>query len=279
MSLGIVPDGGLMTVIASAEYVSRSKDYAWVRSAYASLVRSMRWYHGHFGNGLVSEWFQCEWADGVLKSGHTLYTNILYLKALKDMQVLSNIMGDTTSKTMFTNRYKEVYATFHQKFFTGLYFADWVDWKRQDYFASHANFLAIIYGIATKEEARTILAYGASHSMADFTLYNNHPKYPFWRIPVIQYIGGVPEYHNRGLLWLQPGITYALALSKVGKKTEAKEFLMKIASHVVRHNTVHEVYESSGLPVRRAIYTSEGPFAWSAGLFLWASHEIFGRER
>ncbi len=78
------------------------------------------------------------------------------------------------------------------------------------------------------------------------------------------------------MLWLQPGITYALALHSTGNHTQAKNFLLQIAQQIVKYAYVYEVYETGGTTVKRTFYTSEGPFAWSSGLFLWATHEIFG---
>lgn len=279
MSLGLVPDGGLMAIISSAEYVRRSGDIKWLKSQFPSLKRAIDWYHNKFGDSLISEWFQCEWADGVLKSGKTLYTNVLYVKALRDMVFLSKKIGDTDISEKISFLAESVFKTFHEEFWNGTYFIDWIDWKKQQYFTSHANFLAIIFGIATKQEAYSILTFAKEHSLNTFTLHNVYPSYPFWRIPLVQSIGGVHQYHNRGILWLQPGITYALALQKIGKHSQAKQFLGQIASHIVSYNNVFEVYELDGSPVDRLLYKSEGPFAWSAGLFLWATHEIFGNQR
>lgn len=277
MSLGLVPDGGLMTIIASYEYISRSGDNVWAKKTYSSLVRAIDWYHARFGGALVKEWFQCEWADGVLKSGHTLYTNVLYTKALADMAMLSKKTGNAAASRLYTERYTSIKKRWHDAFWNGEYFSDWIDYKRQDYFASHANFLAILFGLTTTEESKSILAYAKEHTIHPITVYNTYPAYPIWRIPLVQILGGVPDYHNRGVVWLQPGITFAIALFRSGQKKQAKTYLTQIASHIVKYNQVYEVYEASnGEPVNRLLYRSEGPFAWSAGLFLWATREIFG---
>ncbi len=277
MSLGLVPDGGIMAVIATREYISRSNDRVWAKKVFPSLARAIDWYHDRFGESLISEWFQCEWADGVLKSGHTLYTNVLYIKALADMAVLSKKAGNAAASRLYTDRHTSMKKLWHDAFWNGMYFSDWIDYMRQDYFASHANFLAILFGLTTTEESKSILAYAKEHSIHSITVYNTYPAYPIWRIPIIQILGGVPDYHNRGIVWLQPGITHAIALFRSGQKNQAKAYLTRIASHIVKYNQVYEVYEAStGAPVNRLLYRSEGPFAWSAGLFLWATREIFG---
>lgn len=82
---GLVLDGGLMTVIAAAEYVRRTGDKQFLRKNKPQLLRAMNWYRKQFEENLLSEWFLCEWADSVLKVGKTLYTNILYWRVLGDL--------------------------------------------------------------------------------------------------------------------------------------------------------------------------------------------------
>jgi glycogen debranching enzyme len=260
---GIVPDGGLMTIIAAAEYMRRSKDKQFITIHKTQLLNSLAWYTKQFGENLITEWFLCEWADAVLKAGCTLYTNILYWKALGDMGML------TKQKMLGTEIQKQ--------FWTGNYFADWIDWKRQDYLSSHGNLLAIVFGFCTRKQSLSILSHIKKKNDYGWTVDTNAPKYPPWRIPVWNYLVGMGDYHNRGCLWLQSGILYALALEKVGRQKEAAFRLLCIAKQIVRWNGVYEVYERNGSPVNRLFYKSEHPFAWSAGLFVWASSMI-GRQ-
>ncbi|MBI5620036.1 hypothetical protein HY950_03685, partial [Candidatus Gottesmanbacteria bacterium] len=248
---GLVLDGGLMTLIAAR----RLHDKAFLQKHDAAVKRIRNWYEKRFGNGLLTEWFQCEWADAVLKSGKTLYTNILYWKATGDKSIKEKIV-DT--------------------FWNGRYFSDWFDYKRQDYFASHPNMLAIVFGLATRQQAIKILDFAKAHCWNGWTLEENYPAYPWWRIPMQNHLVGMADYHN-GLLWLQPGILYAVAVNKVGKKREAQYILSEIAKKIAEFQCVYEVYEKNGQPVKRFMYRSEHPFAWSAGLYLWAYRQIFDR--
>lgn len=276
---GTVPDGGLLTVISSATYVRSSGDTSFAREHFTALLRCMDWYDGMHKGGLIREWFQCEWADGVLKFGLVLYTNILYVKALRDMEYLAGRLGEKRAVREFGRRGDLLHAACIKTFWNGRFLSDWVDWRRHDYFASHANFLAIVFDIVTPKQARSILATAARYSLTEFTVETNYPAYPWWRIPVIQVLSGMADYHNRGCLWLQPGIMYVIALQKQGYTEEARAFLRRIAAQIVRFGKVCEVYEKNGSPVARAFYTSEGPFAWSAGLFVWAADLVAVRPR
>lgn len=241
---GFVPDGGLMAVIAAKQYGRRFQH---------NIDKALGFYTHRFGDNLILEWFQCEWADAVLKVGKTLYTNLLYWKATGDKKIKDKI---------------------NETFWNGEFFADWVDWRRQDYFASHPNMLAIVWGLATQKQAESILRFTGEYCWNGWTLRSNYPRYPWWRIPVQNHLVGLSDYHN-GLLWLQPGILYAVALQKTGAKKEANIVFENISKKIEEYNGVYEVYEKNGKPVRRLFYRAEEPFAWSAGLLIWAYRNYF----
>lgn len=269
-SFGLVPDGGLMAVIATKQYVESSNEDAFLNNNYSSLIHAMRWYPHKFGKELIREWFQCEWADAILKSGSTLYTNILYWKALTDMASLAKRVNNWADIKYFSSLSNLIGTSIRQTLWNGSFFADWKDlFTRQNYFASHGNMLAIVFGLASTTETKKILNYAKRHCWNGFTLETNYPGYPPWRIPITSYLIGMADYHNRGCLWLQPGILYSVALFRAGFSTEARFALSQIAEKIIEHD---EVYEKSGRPVHRTLYQSEHAFAWSAGLFLWASH-------
>jgi glycogen debranching enzyme len=272
-SFGLVPDGGLMTVIASYRYAKQKRDIAFVHRHYKKLTRAMDWYEKKFGEHLISEWFLCEWADAVMKVGKTLYTNVLYYAALTHMASLAGLAKRPTDVKKYETRAKRVKALLHKEFWSGHYFADWIDWKKHDYLPTHANMLAIIFGLTSKKQSLQILR-SAGKLWDKFTLTNTSRAYPFWRIPFQHHLIGLPDYHN-GIRWLQPGITYAIALYQVGKRMKAKKIFSKIAKKIEQHGDVFEVYEVNGTPLRRWFYTSEHPFAWSAGVFLWAYKMIY----
>ncbi len=256
---GIVPDGGLMTVIAAHALGDRK----FFQKHERQLQQAIAWYERRFGDSLISEWFQCEWADAIMKRGNTLYTNVLYWKALGDI-------GDTEKQNW-------IGSCIQRELWNGEYFSDWKSVFRHDYFTSYANMLAVVWGLATPAEAQSILSYAKCYCWNTFTLETNYPKYPAWRIPIQNYLVGMADYHNRGCLWLQPGILYAVALKKSGRAKEARRVLKKISEKIVEYNGVHEVYEKDGSPARRFFYRAEEPFAWSAALYIWAHSICFSK--
>lgn len=274
LTFGTVPDGGILAIIAVRKYIESTGDISFLKKNYKILLKAFLWYEKKFGDGLIKEWFSCEWADALLKSGKTLYTNVLYFKAAKDLAWLASVVKIPKDVSQYAKIAVRIGEQIHQQFWTGSYFADWKDWKRQDYFATHPNMLAIIFGLATKKEAHDILEFAECIGHNGFTIQNSNPRYPWWRISLLHIVTGMSDYHN-GQLWLQPGILYATALQIIGKQTEARRVFEKISKKIVEYNGVYEVYEKNGKPVSRLLYQSEHPFAWSAGLYLWAYQNYF----
>lgn len=271
MSFGLVPDGGVMAIIAAQSYAKNTNDTRFLKKNYPRLVAAFNWYELRFRGGLVTEWFQCEWADALLKVGKTLYTNVLYFQAARDMSVIAKRLGRRDDARKFAERAERLKKLLTSEFWNGSFFSDWKDWKRQDYFATHPNMLAIIFGLASKQQSRNILSTAKKYTWTGWTAKNSFPAYPLWRVPFFHIAIGMRDYHN-GLMWLQPGILYAVALEVNGRGKDAQAVLSGIAGKILEFRGVHEVYEQNGTPVTRLVYRSEEPFAWSAGLFVWAYH-------
>jgi glycogen debranching enzyme len=265
---GLVLDSGLLAPVVIENYLVNIEDLVFLKNIYPNLLKSSQWYLDKFP-GLLSEFFLCEWADAVLKSGEILYTNVLYYRCLWAMSKLSGKLRKPKLQQFYAEKSRQIKEQINQRFWNGRYFVDWCDYCRQDYFSSHGNLLAIFFDLTTTVQSESIIDYLEKNCLAEFTVKSNYPKYPLWRIPLQNYLTGTSDYHN-GCLWLQPGLMYVLSLIKMKRITQARSFLAKIANQIVKYQGVYEVYESSGEPVKRLFYQAEQPFAWSAGLFIYA---------
>jgi hypothetical protein len=204
-----------------------------------------------------------------------LYSNVIYWKSLKRLgDYLKKINDDRAG--WFDTKQKSVAKSIRKRLWNGKFFADWYDYKRQDYFYPYGNLLAVLWGLTTPHESESILE-EAGKLWFGFTLETNVPKYPWWRVDFLNHLIGMGDYQNQGVLWLQPGILYAAALAKVGRLKKSEAFLKLISDQILKFGGVYEAYERNGKPIQRIIYKSEQPFAWSAGLFLWANKIIEGK--
>jgi len=276
---GTVLDGGLLTIIAAAQYERITSDVNYLKKIYGALFKTAQWYTGQFSSNLLSEWYLCEWMDAIYKKGNTLYTNALYIKALYDMSYLARVVGKKKDAYSFVQKANALKQILHTLFWNGTYFIDWIDSSRKThtFFNTHANMLMVNFELTTRSQAESILTHTLRVCNVDFTLESSIPRYPWWRVPLYNHLAGIGDYHN-GLRWLQPGIHYALALNTLGHAQSARRMLRTIAKHIIKHNGVYEVYEQTGMPVRRLLYKAEEPFAWSAGLFLYAIARIEKRK-
>jgi len=270
---GLVLDGGLMLIIAFWEYIKMHKNMKFLNKHYLSLEKCLNWYIAKYKNSLLSEWFMCDWQDSVLKAGKTLYTNILYWKALSDFSQLSALANKSDSQ-YFSNQALAIKAKIMAAFWNGEFLIDWIDYKKHQIFNSLANLLAVWWDFTDKKQSKAILNYARKYCFHGFTLEENHPRYPFWRIPFWNHLAGMSDYHNRGCLWLQPGILYSLCLNKLAEKQQAREMISEISKTIVKFNGVYEIYEKNGRPVKRLLYQAEFPFAWSSGLYIYAFYNI-----
>lgn len=291
-------DQNSLFIIAFSEYLKKSGDSKFLKNNYPSLKKAIAWNisNDRDRDGLIEEGYYAGWTDSIRKKGKVLYTNVLHCRALELMAGFAKQLGtDNDSRDEDSMRYlthhSQTKAALTRLFWNGSYYSDWLDasgqaagkkaagskgvaGKRHDYFSTDGNLLAILLGIADKSQGlsiqRSISRFGISASVPSLT---NHPKYPIKMQSMLDTIFGIGDYHN-GLSWLWLGSLDALAKHRLGMRDEALAELDKIASIIVLHNGVYEVYTKEAKPVKRLLYKSEQPFAWSAGLFLYALSEI-----
>lgn len=255
-----VLDGTTLTVLFAA-LLGRKSKLTQIKSALEYLKTKER--HGLLWDGPMGEW-----NDAVWKWGNLLYSNIIYWYMYDRLANWTKTI-DPTLSTALSTKSTQIAHDLRSRLWTGGYFADWHDYKRQDYFYPFGNCLAIAWGFTTEAESSAILK-KCQTVRSNFSLETNTPKYPWWRVDLFQRLAGMSDYQNHGILWWQPVTTYLKALRLTNHKDEVKTIEDQIIKRIITDQTVSECYERSGQPVKRAIYTSEHPFAWASGLILWS---------
>lgn len=247
------------------------EDKSLVKRYGKNVESALDWCLAKLKDGLASEGPIAGWNDGTYKSGKVLITNVLFYKAFSDWKRIC---------LKYKIRYKEIYDVadkirdlLHKDFFNGEYFIDWIDRRKHSYFDSNANFLALLWGVADKWQQKSIVEY-AKENVVDKPLVRlSFPNYPMKRAEIFNRLAGMADYTHK-LIWVEPAIMYAQCLNKIGKKKEAKEFILELAKHIVKYDGVFEVYEPNKKPVKRFNYRSEQPYARGSGLFILACNEI-----
>lgn len=219
-------------------------------------------------NGLLWDGPMAEWNDAVWKYGNLLYSNVIYWYMYDRLADWLKVI-DPTFSTALSSKANGIADSLRSRLWNGKYFADWHDYKRQDYFYPFGNSLAITWGLTTKTEANSIFEQ-CSIVQHGFTLETNSPQYPWWRTDLAQRLIGMPDYQNQGILWWQPITSYLTALKSSGRNTEYSRLSQIVINKIIQDQEIYECYERDGTPVKRWLYTSEHPFAWTSGMILWS---------
>lgn len=258
------------------EYALASGDTGYLTQYYDNILTAAKWTleQDIDNDSLIEEGHGENWSETILKRGNVLFTNLCHYKGLESMARIAGLAGQDHDTNLFTKLAKTTKKAIQKRFWTGHYYADWHDGKElHDYLATDGNVLASLWGIADRNQARSIHNEISKRRLDEVPLKTNDPRYPSHCIDLISRTVGIKDYHN-GLCWTWLGCIDAVARHNAGLKKEAKSELERIAELIVRDNTVHEIYTPEGKPYKQMFYTSEHPFAWSAGLFIWAAKQL-----
>ena len=136
--------------------------------------------------------------------------------------------------------------------------------------SSDGNLLAIAWGLATREQAESILNVMEKARMAEpVPTRVTHPSYPRQLIALENLLGGVANYHTRAS-WLWIGAWHVIALARTGHLEQAGKLVARILNVIVEDRQVHEVHGPNGKPLSSRWYTAEAPLTWNAGMILYA---------
>ena len=264
-------DPSALFIIAAREYLLRTGDQSFCRRFDPVMEQAIRWVgsHDHDGDGLIESYWLADWMDSILKRNKVFNLNVIYYEGLRACAALKLANGVPQDADRFARAADRVLDRL-QIFWTGEYFADWIWGARRGGFSSDGNVLAVLFGIATEAQARRILGYIEGHGLDTATpLRVCHPVYRAWQVFPLYYLAGIPDYH-RTMIWPWLGTLNAVNKAKLGDRAGALRDLSRIGSWYVRRNAVNEVFDAAGMPVSRRFYTAEVPFAWNAGLYVYA---------
>jgi len=271
-------DQNSLLLITAKEYVANTKDVFFLKKYYTQFSRAFEWNLSRDEDNdlLIEEGHYATWADAIKKSGKVLYTNVLNYEAANCMAGFAKRLNKKADERYFGFISKKIKEEINTLFWNGSYYVDWVDKTPFNYFSTDGNMFAILFGIADKAKAKKI-----SRSAENYKIHRpvpsktNCPSYPIRYVSPVLRLAGIGDYHNNSVAWLWIGCISAAAYQKAGLKKQANKVMESMADKINEYGTVYEVYEKNGKPLNRLIYKSEVPFAWSSGLFIWATSRIF----
>lgn len=274
-------DGQALLVIAALAYTQETGNLKFLQEHWAELRSAMNWLDryrkGTGDDPLLHQGAFADWADSIARHGRVLYTNVVYWKALSEMAIAANRLDLQQEAVEYFVQAEKVLRAINRYFW------------RQDlgYFvtsdellqlSSDGNLLAIAWGLATQEQAESILKVMEQAKMAEpVPTRVTYPSYPRHLIALENLLGGVENYHTDAS-WLWIGAWHAIALVKTGQMDAAQTLVSRILNVIVQDRQVNEVHAPTGKPLSSMWYTSEAPLTWNAGMILYACH-IFENKR
>jgi len=269
-------DPTALFIIAAREYFTRSHDMDFCVHFEPAMDRAIQWLlsHDRDGDGLIESRYLAGWMDSILKKDKVFYLNLTFYEALRACRALKEWLGHMEDARRFEDAASRTSAALQRVFWNGEYFTDWIRGPRHGGFASDGNVLAILFGAAGEEQARAILHFIASRGLdSDSPLRTCDPVYPISQVFPFYFLAGIPDYH-RTLVWPWLGTLNAINKFRLGDQAAALSDLARIGALFVEHNAVAEVYEPDGRLLQRRFYQAEFPFAWNAGLYIYAAHTL-----
>lgn len=274
-------DQNSLFVICAWEYIKKSKDYTFAKKYFDNLERAISW---NFKFDLDKDFLleqdaYSDWQDSIKKNPETLFTNVCSYKAVLCLSEIAGMIKMPLKKKQYSFMAQMIKKQINKAFFTGEFYTDSLKInelaadQKKPIFAGGGNMLAVYWGLADKVKTRKIFNFIKNHNLENFSIEVNYPNYPDKSILFLFRILRFKEYHNE-MIWLWVGLAGVLAYKKTGYKDKALELLTKISRKIVEYNEVYEVYEPTGEPVKRLFYKSAFPFAWSAGLFIYAVEKM-----
>lgn len=290
-------------VLGACHYAKMSNDTAWMQSMADTIVRALDWCEAMDlrKRGLMSSGECADWADLLANRGHVLFPNVLYARALSGAaemlkaarpddaarfqarhdRVLEAIRSDfwvTEPREVKDNSHQQTRIRIGVTLRRRHYFLPYIDgFAFGERFDTTANLLAIVTGVATKEQSTRILDYiDAVQVNRPFPVRVLYPPIqpgdPDWREYYKVWDLNMPNQYHNGGIWPWVGGLYVATLAVSGRRDQAAAELEMLARAIQQGHTKWECNEwlhgVSGKPMGSAFQ------AWSAGMFLYAKHAV-----
>lgn len=265
-------DQNCLYIIVAEAYINKTQNYAFGKKHYKSLESALEWLERKDSdkNLLVEEDEFAGWTDSLKKKGEVLFTNVCYYKSTASLGKIQEHLG---KENTYFEKSEKIKRAINDNFWNGEYFIDFIyENEKKEYFSTEANLLAIAWNVSNASQSEKIMQSIGKFGLRSYTgILNSGKKYPLSLKSGFLIAVGLEDYHD-GLYWGWISALDAIALKKTNQSQKSVEVLRNMELLFKKYGEVYEVYEKSGEPVQRILYRSERPFAWSAGMYLYAKN-------
>jgi len=274
-------DSSLWFLIANYNYKFRYHDDSLARKYKKTFSKILYWLSclDTGEDGMPEQQPTTDWQDAFPhRYGHTINTQSLYYRALK-----------LAGKNKEAERLKKVvnapgdFALWDKDL--GFYLP-W-RWKNHNkyrekggWFDSLGNLLAIIFGLADKEQSEKILNYIKKEKIAEpypiKAIYPPiTPESKDWQDYFLDCEAGIPWHYLNAGIWTFIGGFYVLALIKMKKFSEAKKQMKKLAEANMKNNgNFPEWLHGLTGEIGKTEAGAESYQGWNAGMYILAYESL-----
>lgn len=254
-------------VVAFAEYYLYTGDEAFAVEYYGHMQRQLEWFVARTGpNGLITKDAGIEWAFTLGRNGEVAYINAVYYNALNVAAELAEALGRSNHAATWRSRAAGVKQAINARLWDagrGVYVDSNLD---RNHVPQDGNALAVLYGIASDEQARSILDYLQRTMWTPFGATNVDVPY------------GHNLYHDKRI-WPFMGYFEVEARFAAGDDARAYELLRREWGHMLDidpGSTMWEWMLADGTPENGFASLAH---AWSGGVTASLTEHALGIQR
>lgn len=273
---GFSSDSNSLFVITAQKFLENSTDMDQMKHFQPYMLRACKWLQSVTNeSGLIVEKSYSTWMDTVKKNGSVLVTNVFVYEAYKALEKISTKIGVGVPESL-SKWGESLPKIIYDTFWNGEYLSDSKsDGELNNTFSVDGNLFAIYFGLVDDVVAKKILSkLDSLKSDPSAPPTTNYPEYKPEEIVNRRRMLGGAGYHNNRAVWLWQGALEAVVRHRAGETGKAHAILETMSDWVLRYKKIFETYESDGSLYRPTLWRNESPFAWNAGMFLWALEEV-----
>lgn len=248
-------DQNSLLIIALEDYFSKTKDTEFAKKVLPGAIKAFDWLKAHTNSDAYLEQKpHSDWLDSIDRSGAAMFSNVCFWKASESLYKIYKLL-----KIRKQERYFKKISEAMKKNLLHLH-----DSTIKERYQADGIILGLMWGLYPKAQGKELLA-KLTELKGNNMVIPAYPKYPNRSVDPFTAFLGLSDYH-REMIWLWISACEGLARLKYEGKNSAQKTADEISELILRYGQVYEVYGMDKVPIKRFVYKSEHPFAWSAGL-------------
>lgn len=271
-------DSSLWFILGHYIFKERYKDSSLFKAQRKNIEKALTWlsYRDMSEDGMPEQLPTTDWQDAFPhRYGHTINTQALYYKVLK----LSKKNSEARRLKRSVNNISEV-SLWGEDFYLPWRWKNHNKYQEKgEWFDSLGNLLAILFDLASKEQALRILQHIQDENIAKpYPIKSIYPPIrkgsKDWREYFRDCSARLPYHYANAGIWTYIGGFYVLALIKMKNFEDAEYYLQKLAEANMQEPVFNEWLDGRTGKPGKAASGENGNQAWNAGMYILAYESL-----